>query len=453
MTSWAGRKLSCRATAGLQQEVTCMVKGLPDATRVVFDDERAVANAGVLLPAVLADRLGIEALVDEVVDLGQRTGAANAGRKVMTLLSAMALGADCIDDCEVLRSGQTESVLGHGVAAPSTVGTFLRAFTFGHVRQLDRVLAETLARAWQAGGGPGDGQLVVDVDSFVGEVYGYDKQGAGYGYTRKRGYHPIVATRAQTGEVLHIRARKGSANTSRGALRFVEELIPRVARAGATGPKLLRADSGFWNGRLMARLQMAGWTYSIGVRQQQHITAAIAGIPEHDWQPLEDYPEDGEAQIAQTMLGNQRLIVRRTRLLGAQAELWPDWRHHAFLTNRTEPLETVEAEHRQHAVVELAIRDLKDQALAHFPSGKFLANAAWTVIAALAHNLLRWTTMIGLPDTVIPTARTIRRRLLTVPGRITRTGRQVTLRLPARWPWETVFLAALQRLRTIPALT
>jgi hypothetical protein len=430
-----------------------MVNGLPDATRVVFDDERVVANAGVLLPAVLAERLGIEVVIDRTVDLGDRAGAANAGRKVMSLVSAMCLGADCIDDCSVLRSGQTRAVLGHRVVAPSTLGTFLRAFTFGHVRQLDKVLADCLSRAWAAGAGPGDGRLVVDVDSFVGEVYGYEKQGASYGYTHTRGYHPIVATRSGTGEVLHIRARKGSANTSRGALRFVEELIPRVARAGATGPKLLRADSGFWNTKIMTRLQTAGWLYSIGVRQQKHIKAAIAQIPEQDWQPLEDYPEGGEAQIAQTMLGSQRLIVRRTRLVGAQAELWPDWRHFAFLTNRTDALELVEAEHRQHAVVELAIRDLKDQALAHFPSGKFLANAAWTVIAALAHNLLRWTTLIGLPDTVIPTARTLRRRLLTVPGRITRTARTVTLRMPARWPWETAFLTALQRLRALPALT
>ena len=427
-----------------------MVKGLPDATRVVFDDERVVANAGVLLPAVLADRLGIEGLVDRIVDLGDRVGAANPGRKVMTLVSAMALGADCIDECDMLRSGQTRAVLGHGVSAPSTLGTFLRAFTFGHVRQLDRVLADSLERAWAAGAGPGSERLIVDVDSFVGEVFGYDKQGAGYGYTHKRGYHPILATRAGTGEVLHIRARKGSANTSRGALRFVEGLIPRVARAGATGPKLLRADSGFWNQKIMTRLQRAGWTYSIGVRQQKHITAAITAIPEQDWQTLADYPEGGEAQIAQTILGRQRLIVRRTRLVGAQAELWPDWRHHAFLTNRTDPLELVESEHRQHAVVELAIRDLKDQALAHFPSGRFLANAAWTVIAALAHNLLRWTTLIGLPDTVIPTARTLRRRLLTVPGRITCTARTVTLRMPARWPWQHNFLAALVRLRSLP---
>ena len=430
-----------------------MVKGLPDSTRVVFDDQRAVANAGILLPAVLAGRLGIEALIDETVALGDRPGAAHSGRKVMTLVSAMALGADCIDDCDVLRSGQTRAVLGHGVSAPSTVGTFLRAFTFGHVRQLDRVLAVSLARAWAAGAGPGADRLVVDVDSFVGEVYGYEKQGAGYGYTHKRGYHPILATRAQTGEVLHIRARKGSANTARGALRFVEELIARVARAGATGSRLLRADSGFWNAKTMARLQTAGWTYSIGITQQKHIRTAVAAIPESDWQAIADYPETGEAQIAQTMLGHQRLVVRRTRLIGAQAELWPDWRHFAFLTNRTEPLELVEAEHRQHAVVELAIRDLKDQALAHFPSGKFLANAAWTVIAALAHNLLRWTTLIGLPDTVIPTARTLRRRLLTIPGRLTRTGRTVTLRMPARWPWHAEFLTALARLRAIPALT
>jgi hypothetical protein len=164
-----------------------MVKGVSDATRVVFDDQRVVANAGLLLPSVLADRLGIEALVDQTVDLGDRPGAAHPGRKVMTLVSAMALGADCIDDCDVLRSGQTAAVLGHGVAAPSTLGTFLCAFTFGHVRQLDRVLAVTLGRAWAAGAGPGDGRLIVDVDSFVGEVYGYDKQGAGYGYTHRLG--------------------------------------------------------------------------------------------------------------------------------------------------------------------------------------------------------------------------------------------------------------------------
>src|SRR5829696_1711241 len=207
-----------------------------DSMVVVFDDERAVANAGVMLPALLAQRLGIEQLVDVRVAVGDRAGAANPGRKVMTMLSAMALGADCIEDCDVLRAGRTGAVLGHRVVAPSTLGTFLRAFTFGHVRQLDRVLGESLTRAWQAGAGPGDERLVVDVDSFVGEVHGRSKQGAAFGYTRVRGYHPLLATRADTGEVLHIRLRKGSANTSRGMLRFCEELIARSSAPARPAP-------------------------------------------------------------------------------------------------------------------------------------------------------------------------------------------------------------------------
>ena len=157
-------------------------------------------------------------------------------------------------------------MLGHRVAAPSTLGTFLRAFTFGHVRQLDRVLGESIERAWRTGAGPGKQRLVLDVDSFVGEVHGYHKQGAAFGYTRQRGYHPLLASRADTGEVLHIRLRKGSANTARGALRFIEELIARVERAGASGEKLLRADSGFWSTKVFQRLERVGWRYSVGVR-------------------------------------------------------------------------------------------------------------------------------------------------------------------------------------------
>ena len=421
-----------------------------DRVEVVFDDRRAVSDAGIMLVATLAQRLRIEVLAQSVVRLGGRVGAANAGRKVITLIYAMVLGADCIDDCDVLRSGRLSALLGR-VAAPSTLGTFLRAFTFGHVRQLDRLLAETLRRAWAAGAGPGGGPLVVDVDSFIGEVHGHAKQGAGFGYTRQRGYHPLLATRADTGEVLHIRLRKGSAGSPRGVLRFADELIARLARAGARGPKLLRADSAFWNKKLIARLERAGWEYSISVRMQYWVPAAIAEIPEAAWQPLADYPPDGEAQIAETTAGGRRLIIRRTRLVGPQAELWPDWRYFPFITNRTKPLEVVEAEHRQHAVVELAIRDLKDQALAHFPSGRINVNAAWTVIACLAHNLLRWTTVIGLPASTVRAARTVRRRLLALPGRLTRSARQWTLHLPARWPWQHDFIRALARIRALPA--
>jgi hypothetical protein len=423
-----------------------------DGVRVKFDDERVVSDAGIALVATLAGRLGIEAVAKRFVRLRRdRPGAANAGRKVMALIYAMLLGADCIDDCEVLRAGRTRRLLGGWLPAPSTLGTFLRAFTFGHVRQLDRVLAESLTRAWRAGAGPGKDRLVVDVDSFIGEVHGYKKQGVGFGYTRQRGYHPLIASRADTGEVLHVRLREGKANSSRGVVRFVDELIARVTRAGATGEKLLRADSAFWNKTLMRRLEQAGWLYSISIRLQQLVAKAIQAIPEADWQTLDDYPEDGEAQIAETALSGQRMIVRRTRLVGAQAELWPDWRYFPVLTNRTDDITVVEAEHRQHAVVELTIRDLKDQALEHFPSGLFNANSAWTVIACVAHNLTRWTSVIGLPADTVRAARTLRRRLLQIPGRLTRTARQWTLHLPARWPWQHDFIRALARIRALPA--
>ena len=423
-----------------------------DAMRVEFDDERVVSDAGVMLVATLAGRLGIEALAGELVRLRrERPGAANAGRKVMALIYAMVLGADSIDDTELLRAGRTRRLLGGWLPAPSTLGTFLRAFTFGHVRQLDALLGQALERAWKAGAGPGDGRLVIDVDSFVGEVCGRLKQGAAYGYTHLLGYHPILATRADTREVLHIRLRKGSANTQKGMLRFTDELIARVTRAGATGVKLLRADSGFWNTKVFERLEKAGWQYSIGVRMIKTVRAAVEAIDEDAWQTIEDYPEDGEAQIAETIYGDRRLIVRRTRLLGAQAELWPDWRHFCFITNRTQDIALVEAEHRDHAVVEQVIADLKDQALAHFPSGHFYANAAWTVLGALAHNLLRWTQLLGLPDSTVRAARTLRRRLLQIPGRLTRHARGWTLHLPARWPWHGDYINALDRIRALPA--
>lgn len=424
-----------------------------DSVGVAFDDERLVSDSGLLLPATLAGRLGIERLVNDTVDLGEGVaGAAQPGRKVLSLVHGMLAGADCIDEMDVLRAGRTGLVLGHRVMAPSTMGTFLRAFTFGHVRQLDRVLGVALERAWKAGAGPGDQRLVIDIDSFIGEVHGYQKQGAGYGYTKKLGYHPLLATRAGTAEVLHIRNRKGQANTQRGNPRFVDELLARVRRAGASGTILIRADSGFENKKVFKRLDAPGVQFSIGVKLHTHVRAAIDQIPEEQWRPLQDYPETGVAEIAETTLGPWRLIVRRVRTLGEQEQLFETWQRFAFATNRTEPLEIVEAEHREHAVVELAIRDLKDQALAHFPSGNFSANSAWTVIAALAHNLGRWTSMIGLPEQPPRTARTRRRRLFRIPGRLTRSARQWTLHMPARWPWQHDFNQALALIRTLPAL-
>jgi hypothetical protein len=315
------------------------------------------------------------------------------------------------------------------------------------------VLDQALARAWAAGAGPGDGPLVIDVDSFVGEVYGYEKQGASYGYTKKLGYHPILAVRADTGEVLHIRNRKGKANTQRGIARFIDELLARVGRAGQTKEIVIRADTGFENHKLFCELDKRGIAFSIGVKLSKTIRALIEEIPESAWVTVCDYPDGGEAQVAETVLKGFRLIVRRTRLTGQQADLFPNWRHHAFATNRTIPVLVADTDHRDHATIELAIRDLIDQALCHFPSGRMHANSAWVVIAALAHNLGRWSTQIGLPDRPVQTARSRRRQLLQIPARLVRTSRQWTLRMPARWPWQTDFTTILHAIRALPALT
>jgi hypothetical protein len=419
-----------------------------------FDDAHAIANAGLLLPATLAERLGIEQTADQLIDLGERPGAAHPGRKLLTLVHTMLVGGDCIDDADVLRCGATSQVLGHRVMAPSTLGTFLRAFTFGHVRQLDRLTEQILTRAWAAGAGPGDGPMTIDLDSTVCQVHGYHKQGAAYGYTRTLGYHPLLASRADTGEVLHARQRTGRANTARGTARFVEELAARVRRAGATGELIMRADSGFWSAKTIRACRRHRIRYSITVRLTTPIRAAIATIPEDAWIQIV-YPDGGLAQVAETRYQDDRLIVRRTRLVGAQAELFANWRYHAFVTDRVGPAVELDADHRRHATVELCIRDLKaGVGLRHHPSGKFSANAAWLVIATLAHNLLRWVAAIGLgARKELVVAKTLRRTLLALPGRITRSARRCRLHLPAGWPWAPWFELALARLRCVAYAT
>ena len=418
-----------------------------DRIDVTFDDDHAVANAGLVLPATLLERLGLEAAADESVSSGYRPG-----RKVATVVAGILAGAECIDDLSVLRAGATERVLSTKAMAPSTVGTWLRSLTFGHVRQLDKVSEQLLTRAWRAGAGPGAQPMTIDVDSTICEVHGYAKQGAAYGYTRQLGYHPILATRSDTGEVLHTRMRKGSANTMRGAERFVRETVGRVRRAGGAGPLTLRADSGSWANKVIDACGDHDMRYSITVRATKAVVAAIAQIDETAWIDI-DYTEGGRAQVAETVLSGRRLVVRRTRLTGRQAQLFPDWRHHAFVTDRPGSAVALDADHRHHAVVELAIRDLKQGAgLAHCPSGTFNANAAWLVLAALAHNVLRWTARLGVIADGAVVAKTIRRSLLTIPGRLTHSARKLTLHLPTRWPWAQQFTFALQRLRALPAL-
>ena len=432
-----------------------------DRIEATFDDDNLVANAGLLLVATLTARLGLEALIDSTVRLVGRVGGARPGRKVLTLVHAMIAGASHIEHADVLRAGSTAGVLGHRVMAPSTVGTFLRSFTFGHVRQLEAVVARVLERAWQLGAGPAAGPLVIDIDSTICEVAGRLKHGAGYGYTKVLGYHPLLASRADTGEVLHARMRRGEANTQRGARRFIDELIARVRRAGATGTITIRMDSGFWSNDTIATLGRLDVRYTMAVRcATKPIAAAIAGIDEDAWQDI-DYTPDGQAQVAEcaytTGSGRRavtrRLIVRRTRLTDtAQQRLWPDWRHHAFLTDLTGPAVDVDRFHRQHAVVELAIRDLKEGAgLEHIPSGNFHANSAWLQTAVLAHNLIRWTAILGeiRVDDELTVARTVRTRLLSIPGRLVNRSGQPTLRLPSRWPWADTFTTALDALRLL----
>jgi hypothetical protein len=304
--------------------VTRVSHGL-DRLEVCFDDPNLVANAGLLLTATLLDRLGLESMIDGTIKLGDRVGSARPGRKVLTLVHAMIAGATHIDHADMLRAGSTAGVLGHRVMAPSTLGTFLRAFTFGHVRQLEAVNGTALQRAWTAGVAP-VGALVIDIDSTICPVDGKQKQGAGFGYTHERGYHPIVATRADTGEVLHARMRKGSANTQRGALRFIDELIARVRRAGATGALTVRVDSGFWSNETINTLNRLNVRYTMAVRTNtKGINNAIAAIPDDAWRTI-DYTCDGEAEVAEcddttgtgTKKMSRRLTVRRTRLTDKQ---------------------------------------------------------------------------------------------------------------------------------------
>jgi DDE family transposase len=409
---------------------------------VTFDDDHAVADAGLALIAVLSEKLGLEALAEELVDVHPFPG-----RRVATLVHAMVAGANFIDDADILRSGSTAAVLGHRVMAPSTLGTFLRRFSFGHVRQLDKVGEAMLTRAWSLGAGPGDEPMTIDMDSTVCPVHGDDKEGAAFGYTHVLGYHPLLATRSETGEVLHVRFRKGSAGSGRGAERFVRELVGRCRRAGASGSLTLRADSGFFSQHVVKACRDHKVAYSITAPQNPVVKRAIEEVPEESWTGI-DYTDAGEAWVAETPYGDgHRLVVRRTRLATAQPALFPIFRFHAFITDRVGDAVTLDADHRRHAVVELAIRDLKEgSGLSHCPSGSFSANGAWAVLATIAHNLVRWLGALGLEISGPLVAKTIRRRFLALPGRITHRARRRYLHLPTNWPWAKQWTACFGRL-------
>jgi Transposase DDE domain group 1 len=433
-----------------------------DRLDTAFDDDRLVADAGLLLPATLAHHLGLRELVDEHLDLGRAPGRANVGDKLLALIMSALAGGDCIDDAGALGAGGTGRVLGFALKAASTLGTFLRSFRWGHVRQLDRVSRELLARAWAAGAGPGAGPLTIDLDSTICETYGLKKEGAlHHGYTGVRGYHPLLAIAAGTGDVLMARLREGRANTARGAAHFLTETIGRVRSAGAGGALTVRADSGFYAHAVVAVCRAMGVRFSITIRQQRGVRRLIEAIPEDAWTPI-PYWIAGGADVAETTYtpfrGEKdavpvRLIVRRVKPTpGSQLALFALYDFHAFITDREGETLALEADHRRHAEIENAIRDLKyGVGLNHLPSGKFGANGAWLAIQVIAHNLARWTARIGLGAGIV-TTKTLRRRLFSLAGRLTRSARRWRLHLPARWPWAIDFSVALARLRSIPLL-
>jgi hypothetical protein len=433
-----------------------------DRLAVTFDDDHAVANAGMILPATLAQRLGMRELFDRHVDLGDAPGRSNMGIKAMTLVHSALAGGDCIDDADRMRLADTPSVLGHGVRAPSTLGTFLRSFTWGHVSQLEKVQDELLRRAWAAGAGPGADPVSIDVDSTICETYGLQKQGAKFGYTKVRGYHPLVATLAGLDQVAGARLRGGNVHTARGAASFITTVFRRVRAAGASGPMVLRADSGFYNRKVTQACEKHGVAYSITVKLSKSLLKKIAAIDNQAWTPIPYWMEGGAdvAEIAYRPFSPRhkevRLIVRRTKPTpGTQLALLTTYDYHAFVTDRAGDTIELEADHRRHAVCEDTIRDLKHGVgLNHLPSGRFAANAAWMVFNLIAHNLGRWTERIGLGREAAPmTTKTLRTRLLALPGRITTSARKQTLHLPTRWPWKDQFNTVLDNLRAVVLVT
>ena len=310
-------------------------------------------------------------------------------------------------------------------------------------------------------GGPGAAPLTIDVDSTICELYGTKKQGVRFGYTKVRGLHPLVASAAGIGDVLGVRARGGNSHTARGAASFLTEVFNRARAAGATGPFTLRADSGFYNNKVVGACKKAGADYSITAKMSKAVHKAIDKIGEADWTPI-PYWLEGGADVAETTYRpfgktqpEVRLIVRRVKPTpGSQLALFATYDYHAFITNRDGPTINLEADHRAHAQVELVIRDLKEGAgWNHMPSGKFAANAAWMALGAIAHNLARWTARLGGLSPTIITTPTLRRRYLNIPGRLTRSARRTTLHLANNWPWRNSFLTALGRIRAIPLIS
>ncbi len=428
---------------------------------VDFDDPNLVSCAGLAPVLGLAERAGLHRLVIRHVRVSEPAGV-NADRKIASLVAGMVAGADCIDDMALLRHGGMGRLFS-GVRAPSTLGTFLRTFTFGHVRQLDAVASRLLIDlAGQVPLLPGAAELAyLDVDDTLAQTYGYDKQGAGRGYTGVKGLNALLAVVSTPGlapVIAAARLRKGSTNSARGAARFVTDALTTAKKAGATGVLVLRADSAYYGHDVIAAALRQGARFSVTARQDNAVRNAIAQVPADAWTAIKYtnavFDEDSQrwisdaevAEIGYTAFTSKpkakhisaRLIVRRVKDMNPanQSELFTVYRYHAVFTNSPLPMLAAEKAHRAHAIIEQVIADLKNGPLAHLPSGHFWANSAWLVCAAIAFNLTRAAGALASSFHARATTGTIRAQLITIPARLARSARRLTLHLPTTWPWH-----------------
>ena len=459
---------------------------------VAFDDPNLVSPAGLVPVLALAERAGLADLADEHLSVPTDKGA-NAGLKVASLVAGMVAGADSIDDMALLRHGGMGRVFARAYA-PSTLRSFLRAFTFGHVRQLDAVAARfLLALAALLGlrppppdAGDSGGFTFVDVDDTIVEVHGHAKQGAGFGYTRVRGLNALIATLTTPGcapLVVAQRLRKGACGSPRGAQRLVGDAVKQTRRLlGEHAPVLVRMDSAYYGRDAVHAAITGGAAVSVTVRLDPAVKAAIASIPDDAWTTIK-YPNAildeatgtwvSKAEVAEvpyTAFSSRskadrvpgRLVVRRIpdvhaskKQAAGQGALFDLWRFHAFFTTvPAEQLDTVAADstHRGHAIIEQVHADLKASALAHLPSGRFTANSAWLVLAVIAFNLTRAAaTLTAAPDLVKATTATVRRKLIHVPARVATSARRITLHLPQHWPWQQPWTHLFDRVADPPA--
>jgi DDE family transposase len=445
---------------------------LPDAWShavAEFDDANLVSFAGLAPVLLLAERAGLSELIRERVWIDPaatkvRSAGVNPAGKLTTVIGGMLVGADCIDDLDAVRSGGMRRLF-TAVYAAATLGQFLREFTHGHVLQLASVARAHLVNLVGITGLlPGiERRAVIDIDSLLRPVFGHAKQGASYGFTKiagkqvlRKGLSPLVTTiSTESGApvIAGIRLRAGKANSSKGAASMITEAIRTARAAGASGEILVRGDSAYGAGPVVHACLKAGARFSVVLIKNPAVAAAIAGIPDGAWVPV-NYPgavvdpDTGElisdaevAEIEFTAFASTsapvtaRLVVRRVRDRARTDELFPTWRYHPFLTNSTEDTAQADITHRQHAVIETVLSDLIDGPLAHLPSGQFASNAAWAICTAIMHNLLRAAGTLASDRYTVARGATLRRQIVAVPARLARPQRRTVVHLPAHWPW------------------